>query len=74
MPDIDRNDILARLKSVAGPDGTSDIVTLGLVSDIIVSGGKVMFSITVPAERAAALEPLRQRAEAAVRAIPGVAG
>jgi ATP-binding protein involved in chromosome partitioning len=28
----------------------------------------------VPAERAGALEPLRQRAEAAVRAIPGVAG
>ena len=74
MPEIDRNDILQRLTSVAGPDGTGDIVSLGLVSDIIVSGGKVMFSITVPAERAGALEPLRQKAEAAVRAVPGVAG
>ncbi|KAB2862274.1 MAG: iron-sulfur cluster assembly protein, partial [Bauldia sp.] len=49
MPDIDKNQVLERLKGVRGPDGTGDIVSLGLVSDVIVSGGKVMFSITVPA-------------------------
>ena len=56
----------------AGRDG--DIVSLGLVSDVFISGGKVMFSITVPAERARELEPLRQAAEKAVRDIPGVDG
>nr|HMN85837.1 iron-sulfur cluster assembly protein [Bauldia sp.] len=70
MPDIDRNEVLTRLRSVAGPDGTGDIVALGLVSDIVVSGSKVMFSITVPADRAGALDPLRQAAEKAVLAAP----
>ena len=56
------------------PDGGGDIVSLGLVSDIVIANGKVMFSITVPAERANALEPLRAAAEAAVRTMPGVAG
>ena len=74
MPDIDRNEVLTRLRSVAGPDGTGDIVALGLVSDIVVSGSKVMFSITVPADRAGALEPLRRAAEKAVLAAPGVTG
>ncbi len=74
MPDIDKNQVLERLKGVRGPDGTGDIVSLGLVSDVIVSGGKVMFSITVPADRAEALEPMRQAAESAVRSVPGVAG
>ena len=60
------------LKRVPGPTGGGDIVSLGLVSDIVVSDGKVIFSISVPAERARELEPLRQAAERAVRAVPGV--
>ncbi|SDB32081.1 Mrp/NBP35 family ATP-binding protein [Bauldia litoralis] len=73
MPDITRDQVLEQLKAVRGPEG-GDIVTLGLVSDIVVSGAKVMFSITVPAEKAASLEPLRAAAEAAVRDLPGVEG
>ncbi|SEQ86016.1 ATP-binding protein involved in chromosome partitioning [Faunimonas pinastri] len=72
MAVIDRDRVLDELRRIKGPDGTGDLVGLGLVSDVIVSDGKVMFSITVPAERARDLEPLRQAAEAAVRAIPGV--
>jgi ATP-binding protein involved in chromosome partitioning len=68
----DKEMILDRLGSVAGPDGTGDIVGLGLVSDILVNGGKVMFSITVDAARAHEMEPLRARAAAAVNAIDGV--
>ncbi|WP_186392102.1 MULTISPECIES: Mrp/NBP35 family ATP-binding protein [unclassified Pannonibacter] len=60
------------LSRIPGPDGTSDIVSLGLVSDVFVSDGRVAFSITVPAEKARQLEPLRQAAETAVRAVPGV--
>ena len=67
-----KDDVREALKGVKGPDLSSDIVSLGLVSDIVVSNGKVIFSISVPAERARELEPLRQAAEAAVRAIPGV--
>ena len=68
----DQDMILARLSAVAGPDGTGDIVGLGLVSDILVNGGKVMFSITVDAARAHEMEPLRAKAAAAVNAIDGV--
>lgn len=73
MP-IDKETVLDRLRTIQGPDFESDIVTLGLVSDIFIADGKVFFSITVPAERAQELEPLRAAAERAVRAIEGVSG
>ncbi|MBN9057786.1 MAG: iron-sulfur cluster assembly protein, partial [Rhizobiales bacterium] len=71
MTALDQNAILERLRSVEGPDGKGDIVSLGLVSDILIHGGKVMFSITVDAARANALEPLREKAAAAVRGLDG---
>ena len=71
MPNVTRDDILQHLRSVAAPDGR-DIVSAGIVSDIFVTGGKVMFSITVPAEQANRMEPLRRAAEVAVKGIPGV--
>src|ERR1700736_2984051 len=74
MPDITKDQVLERLRPIPAPDGQGDIVGRGLVSDIFVSGGKVMFSITVPADRARDLEPLRAEAERLVRAIPGVDG
>lgn len=64
--------VLERLSKVKGPDLEGDLVSLGLLSEIFVSDGRVAFSITVPAERAQALEPLRQAAEKVVREIPGV--
>src|SRR6516164_9806535 len=73
MPEVTKDQVLERLRPIPAPDGQGDIVARGLVSDIFVSGGKVMFSITVPAEQARDLEPLRNAAERAVRAIPGVA-
>src|SRR5437763_3227910 len=74
MPDITKEQVLERLRAIPAPDGQGDLVARSLVSDIFVSGGKVMFSITVPAERARDLEPLRAEAERVVRAIPGVEG
>jgi len=73
LPAISKDDVLARLRGVASPTG-GDIVSAGMVSDVFISGGKVMFSITVPADRAPEFEPVRQTAEAAVRALPGVEG
>lgn len=49
-------------------------MSLGLVSDIFIADGKVFFSITVPADRADALEPMRLAAEKSVKEIPGVSG
>ena len=74
MTDITKEQVQAALKTVRGPDLESNIVDLGMVSDIFISDAKVYFSITVPAERAKTLEPLRQAAERVVTAMPGVKG
>ncbi len=54
-----------------GPDGTP-LPTTGALSDVVVTDGKVFFSITVDAAAVQAWEPVRKRAEEAVRAVPGV--
>lgn len=72
MSVITREQVLEQLRQVTGPDFNGDIVSQGLVSDIFIAGGKVFFSITVPADRAQALEPMRAMAEKLVKAIPGV--
>ncbi|MCA1971107.1 MAG: iron-sulfur cluster assembly protein, partial [Rhizobium sp.] len=74
MRAVTRDEVLETLKTVRGPGFERDVVALGMVSDVFISDGKVYFSITVPAERADELEPLRQAAERAVKAMPGVKG
>jgi ATP-binding protein involved in chromosome partitioning len=70
MPSKER--ILKELARIKGPDGESDIVALGLVSEIVATAGKVYFSIAVPPNRARELEPLRQAAEIVTRELPGI--
>ena len=72
MTAISEQDVLDRLAKVRGPDRTDDLVSLGLVSGVSVQGGKVSFSISVPAERAHELEPMRQAAERSVSELAGV--
>jgi len=69
---VTKEDILAKLKMVKGPDLESNIVDLGLVSDIFIADGKAYFSLTVPAARAQELEPLREAAERAAKTVPGL--
>jgi ATP-binding protein involved in chromosome partitioning len=63
--------VLAALAAVKGPDG-APLPQTGKLSDVVVSDGKVFFSITVDAAVVQAWEPVRKAAEAAVRAVPGV--
>ncbi|MEM1044869.1 MAG: P-loop NTPase [Pseudomonadota bacterium] len=72
MSTVTKDIVLDSLKKVKGPDLDGDIVSLGLISDIFISDGRVAFSITVDADRAESLEPLRQAAEKVVSDIPGV--
>ena len=69
---IEKAQVVEQLKRVKGPDLTGNIVDLGLVSEIVVADGKVFFSITVPADRAEELEPLREAAEKAALGVDGV--
>jgi ATP-binding protein involved in chromosome partitioning len=70
MP-VTKDDVLAALGKVAAPDG-AQLPKTGTLSDIVASDGKVFFSITVDAGVVQAWEPVRKRAEEAVKAIPGV--
>lgn len=72
MSELNKAAVLEALKAVTGPDGTGDVVSLGLVSDVFVSDGRVAFSVTVPETRARELEPLRLAAERTVLALRGV--
>jgi ATP-binding protein involved in chromosome partitioning len=66
-----KDEVLASLANVQGPDGTP-LPQAGVLSEIVVSDGKVFFSIGVEADAVARWEPVRKAAEAAVRALPGI--
>jgi ATP-binding protein involved in chromosome partitioning len=73
MPEpILKQHVLDALKHVKGPNLSDDIVSLGLVSEIIIRGGKVYFAISVDPAQASELEALRRAAEQAVKDVPGV--
>ena len=66
-----KDEVLAALAAVPSPDGTP-LTATGKLSDILVTDGKVFFSITVDAAHVQQWESVRERAQAAVRALPGV--
>jgi ATP-binding protein involved in chromosome partitioning len=68
---VTKEQVLAALAKVASPDGEPLTATEAL-SDVVVTDGKVFFSIAVDAAAVKRWESVRQRAEAAVRAVPGV--
>ena len=70
---LTKDDVLKALRNVKAPNG-QDIVTAGILSEIVINKGKVYFALTVPQRQAKAYEPIRKAAETAVRALPGVAG
>ncbi len=71
---VTKPQVLERLRKVKGPDLEGNIVDLGLVSEVLIKDGRVYFSITVPAARAAELDALRQAAEKMVAELEGVSG
>jgi ATP-binding protein involved in chromosome partitioning len=60
------------LKRIAAPDGRGNVVSAGLVSDIAIQGGTVMFALTASQQHMPAMEMLRAAVEKAVLGIPGV--
>jgi ATP-binding protein involved in chromosome partitioning len=66
-----KDDVLAALGKVASPQG-QQLTETGTLSDVVVTDGKVFFSITVDAGAVQEWESVRARAEAATRAVPGV--
>lgn len=72
MAQADKKQIEQALEQVIYPGSDKSIVALGMVSEIFLSDSKAYFSLTVPADRAKELEPLRLAAEKATLGVPGV--
>jgi ATP-binding protein involved in chromosome partitioning len=68
---VSKEQVLAALAKVPSPGGAA-LPDARVLSDVVVSDGKVFFSLTVDAAAVKSWEPVRKAAEDAVRAIPGV--
>jgi ATP-binding protein involved in chromosome partitioning len=66
-----KDNVLAALAKVASPQG-QPLTETGTLSDVVVTDGKVFFSISVDAGAVKEWESVRARAESATRAVPGV--
>ncbi len=72
MATLTKEAITARLKQIAAPDGRGNIVSAGLVSEIVINHDHVMFALSTDPALLATMEKMRGVVEDAVRAIPGV--
>jgi ATP-binding protein involved in chromosome partitioning len=69
---ITQEQIQDALRVVIDPDLHRDIVSLGFVKDIAVCDGLVSFKIQLTTPACPVKDQLKQQAEAAVQALPGV--
>jgi ATP-binding protein involved in chromosome partitioning len=60
------------LRRVKDPATGQDVVSAGMVQGLAARDGLVQFSLEVPRDRAAQMEPLRAEAQKAAAAVPGV--
>ncbi len=72
MTELSKEAILETLKSVKAPGGDVDIVSAGMVSEIVIAGNNVMFALQVDPDQASSFEPVRKAAEEAVKGMEGV--
>jgi ATP-binding protein involved in chromosome partitioning len=72
MVDITKDAILAELRRIAAPDGRGNIVTAGLVSDIAIQDGQVMFALNADLQHMKTMEQLQGFVQKAISALPGV--
>jgi ATP-binding protein involved in chromosome partitioning len=74
MPTVTETDIMKALSSVIDPACGRDVVSDGRVQGVHVQDGRVRFALAIRPGEGPEKEPLRQAAEKAVAALPGVTG
>jgi len=67
-----KDEILAALAAVPGPDGKTPLPRSGAVDGVTVRDGKAFVAIKINPARANEMEAMRAEAEAAIKALPGV--
>ncbi len=71
-PSISREAVLAALSKVHDPDLHKDLVSLNMIQDLAIEGGKVQFTIMLTTPACPMKDRMKNEAQAAVAAIPGV--
>lgn len=70
MPSIEQ--VMQALSTVNDPEIRKDLVTLGMIQDVAVDGGKVSFKVVLTTPACPLKDQIRNEATAAVKAVPGV--
>ncbi len=71
-PTVSQQQVLDALRQVHDPDLKRDIVSLGMIKDIRIEGGRVSFRFVLTTPACPVRDQLEGQARAAVEAIPGV--
>ena len=71
---VEKNEVLAALRGILSPDGRTPLSESPALSGVSIRDGKVFAAVLVDPAQARAYEPTRSRAEAAIKAVPGVTG
>jgi len=64
--------VLAALSTVEDPELRRDIVSLGMIRDVQISGGRVAFRFVLTTPASPMRNELQRKAEEAVRTVPGI--
>jgi ATP-binding protein involved in chromosome partitioning len=70
---VQEREVLAAMSTVMDPDLNQDIVKAGMVKDLRIEGGKVSLRIELTTPACPLKEKIKGDAEAALKAVPGVA-
>jgi ATP-binding protein involved in chromosome partitioning len=68
---FNQSDIIKALSTVEDPDLKRDLVTLNMIKDVVVEGGKVSFTVVLTTPACPLKEKIRQDCEDAVRKVVG---
>ncbi|WP_374303392.1 metal-sulfur cluster assembly factor [Paracoccus sp. (in: a-proteobacteria)] len=68
----DRDAVVAALRGIIDPETGHDLVTMGLIYEVTVRGSRADVTMTTTTRGCPLSEMLRQGAEAAVLAVPGI--
>ena len=68
---VTQEQVLDALRAVQDPDLHKDIVTLGFVKDVVVTGGEVDFTIELTTPACPVRDEMKAEAERRVAALPG---
>jgi ATP-binding protein involved in chromosome partitioning len=69
---LTEQDVIAELSKVMDPDLHTDIVTLGMISEVKIKGGKVSFTLTLTTPACPVKEKIETECRERVGALPGV--